>query len=151
MRLPLGTLLIWVLALAIPLQGVAGVNMLFCDANHHAASIGDANDAAQQHALRDAAAPSAQGHVMGHSEQRAPAVALVSPSQTQSAGSDALQEFAGHRCSACAACCSAFAALGNFPTVVTMETSATAVDAPLVLAPRFVTSGPDRPPRNPFA
>jgi hypothetical protein len=148
--------LVWLMVLAVPMQGMAGVAMQHC-----ARSAGQTDHAAvveaphahtptqrpvHRHDAADpAAAAQASGHVQGANS--------VSTDQAGAAGGHvkALAAEGGHHCSACAACC---AALG-MPTWVTplpLPTVAAATDPlPLVTIQSFVPAGLDRPPRIPLA
>lgn len=111
--------MLWMLALALPLQGMAAVAMLHC--GHQAPAQIDAHAG---HGLHE-------GHV--HDD------ASVTGSHTHSAG---------HSCSACAACCVALALPPAMPVLaaaLTAPTSATTLVAP---SPSFLTAGPERPPRS---
>lgn len=82
------------LAVAVPLQGLAGVTMAACGPLHGGGAIHPAETTGHDHA-----APGHDHAAMGHGEAAAsiPAGSLDG-------------DHAGHRCTACAACCSLSAA-----------------------------------------
>jgi len=133
------TLMIALLALAIPVQGVAAAAMLYCGPDHgpggnagHTAG----HDVGHGHA-RD-------GHSQAGHEQAQPAVLAAD----LAAVPDAPDQPAPAKCSVCAACCSAaaiaastllFSPPGMEPLPVLMSSS---------LSYSFITDGPLRPPRH---
>lgn len=123
--------LVWLMALAIPVQGVAAVGMLHC-----AAAPAD-----QAHALHDGHHP---GHHHAGGDQ---AEAGDDAGLSQADDGHAL----GHKCSACAACC---AGLGLPAHVAEFGKAnvAQAIALPPVAAPAGVVLGRlDRPPRPTLA
>jgi hypothetical protein len=127
-------LAVWLLALAIPLQGLAAATMLHCvplrgDASAHADQEHHGSPAAAQHAHGgDAAAHAQATGAAPHDHDGG-----VAP--------------ADHKCSACAACNvgvglpSTLAALPQPPAV------SEAHPVPATVRTAFLTSGPERPPR----
>lgn len=136
---------VWLLVLALPVQGFAASTMLLCGAGHHGAAQGaEGGHAHASHmhmAARDVAQASASP-AHDHAEQ-APA------SHDRSALSPLSSKHAKGvgKCSACAACC----------TVAFLPSTVIAFDAPalgrapaaveLITHVGFFTDGPDRPPR----
>lgn len=126
-------LLIWLLAIALPAQGVIAATMVFCGPNHHdgasAAAVAHEADAAHSH---DEAA---DGQAKSTAADETAAPDKFSPSGMQ-------------KCSVCASCCSAAAIYDTVPKVPVVEP----VDAHFAaLAPDvepFAADGPDRPPRH---
>ncbi len=127
MRPLLRTLLIWMVVLAFPLQGIAASTMLFCGPSH---------DRMQQ--ATDHSAHQDASHHLSHDD---PA----------SAGSENLPDAGGFKCSACASCCSSVALPCVALTMVTAESATSTVDEPIASVPAFLTDGPDRPPRSTLA
>lgn len=140
MRSRFRTALMWLLLLALPLQGFAAATMINCGPNHHRmasaamAATPDAHEHAasgQHHHPMDAAS---DHHDAASNDSDAPSVHHL----------DKLMKF---KCSACAACCmgaampTADVAFKAFPPAMTPDS--------LVLTSHvgFVTDGPDRPPR----
>jgi hypothetical protein len=134
-------LLVWLLALALPLQGVAAASM------RHCAPAGDAvhGQAAQAGGHGLSSAPHA--HQADHGAAHGHAAAAAAD-QAEDAPATALPEA---KCSACAACC---AALG-LPAVGVKLPSPPGADDVARPAPAgvdsFVANGLDRPPRLPRA
>ncbi len=133
----------WLLLLALPLQGFAAATMLNCGPNHHQmweASIGT-----------PAAAHEHSGHAdHQHPMDRADPGPTAASSAPDDAGSPVQQlgDLTQFKCSACAACCMGAA----LPTAALTFQSPPPTVAPgvSVLASHvgFLTDGPDRPPRH---
>jgi hypothetical protein len=128
-------LVLWLLALALPLQGAAAT--LRCGGSMH----GAAHAAASMHA-----GPAAHAEHDAHAEG------------TTGAGLASHAHPAGHAsgkapsCSACASSCCSPAALPALPTVALPEpTGGTMAAVPVVRTPVFLTDGPERPPRAALA
>lgn len=134
MRVLARCLLIWLMALAVPLQGMAAASLRHCVPSH------------QRSGTLHAAGHSHAGPSHGHHAADSAAGAAHDAGADQSAD--------GHKagkCSACAACC------------VALGLPATAVRVPVVPAdsfiailrteapPSFVPRRLDRPPRRPLA
>ena len=127
------SLLIWLLVLALPAQSVAVAAMVGCGLGHQAAVV--AGGAAQ--------VPQAHAHPHPH-----PHDADASASSGPAADATAAVAADGHKCSACAACCSAGAILNTVPSVPMPEFAALVfADWAASVAP-FAVDGPDRPPRS---
>ncbi|MDL2339530.1 MAG: hypothetical protein QFE16_16980 [Pseudomonadota bacterium] len=132
----------WLLLLALPLQGFAAATMLNCGPNHHRmmAAASTELDEAHEHT-----AAGQHHHEMGMAAGEHE-VASANPS------GDApplphLDKLVKFKCNACAVCCTGAA----MPTAAfAFEPFATAM-APESFVPTshvgFVTDGPDRPPR----
>lgn len=132
--------MLWLLALAIPVQGLAAAAMIHCGSSdqrlqdvqdvqaHHSHAHHDATD-------RSLAAAGAAEH------PHAPADA--SAAHHTSAG------LAQHQCGACGACClCSIAAMPGFALSVPAPASAVHWQvAPMRARPGFVTDLPERPPR----
>ena len=129
--------LMWLLLLALPLQGFAAATMLHCGPGHHGMAAGaavahqSADDSDHHHG--EAGHVHAATHASG-SDDHAPTAADISK----------LSKF---KCSACASCCLGLA----LPAAVTAFTTFAPADAPdfrVRIEPfGFFTDGPDRPPR----
>ena len=139
----------WLLVLALPVQGFAASTMLLCGAGHHGsaqATEGEHDHASHMHqGARD---------VFAVSESTAHNHAAQAPSSLEDSAVSPLT--AKHakvmgKCSACAACC----------TVVFLPTNVIAFTAPApshglpMVEPTtqtgFIADGPERPPRLPLA
>ena len=140
------SLLVWLLVLALPAQGLAAATMAFCGAGQH--SVETATPAAQH-------SPSAQGHAAtghfaAHDHQ---AMVPEADGQLQApadcAESHATPAAKAHQCSVCATCCS----VGALPsTVLTVPVTApvATVFATVAASVDFVAAdGLERPPRAP--
>ena len=122
-------LVVWCMAIALPLQGLAGARMLHCS---HAQALlaASAPDAATHH----------DHHAAGHHGHAAADDVTQEPS-------GALADLTPHSCSACAACCAASALPSAAPRLPQPASVPGAFAALLVSVDRFATDGPDRPPR----
>lgn len=140
------TALMWLLLLALPLQGFAAATMLNCGPNHHrmlsatpvkAPSVADVDAKVGHH-----------GHVMGMAGDHHDMVADAGSNDMPSVHHlDKLTKF---KCIACAACCLG-AALPTAPLVFTSFPPAMTTAA-FVSNPHadFLSGGLDRPPRLPL-
>ena len=132
----------WLLLLALPLQGFAAATMINCGPNHHrmlaasAVAATELHDHAMggHHQHTASAAGDVHANAANHAEYGAPSAQHL----------DKLTKF---KCSACAACCmgaalpTAALAIASFPAAMT---TAVFVSTPHV---DFLSDGPDRPPR----
>lgn len=152
--------LMWLLLLALPLQGFAAATMLHCAPNHHAAGVAAMQEpvGASMHSHAGHGAPS-HDHGASHAASHAASVshhdhgAAGAPGDA-AAPADASPAFdtaAKAKCSACASCCFG-AALPAAPIALPACVPDAAPSAvPCDEAIGFVTDGPDRPPRLPLA
>ena len=137
-------LMIALLALAIPVQGVAAATMLYCGPDHGPGTDGvhahQAAGPAQAHEAHQAH----EGHGHGVHEHAQP--------DAQDAGLTQLpgtpDQPAQAKCSVCAACCNAVAI--SSPVVLPSPPGAEPVPVlkPSTLPYSFITDGPRRPPRS---
>lgn len=157
------TLLIWLLALALPAQGVAAATMVFCGPNHHGAGpVAHAQHADAEHAHHGSAAqqypprlgashdehhgaPNGVYHGAHHAGA-AQADGASSPVEVADAPAK-FHQADSPKCSACASCCSAAAILSSAPAVAAPEFSATVFATVEPSVDPFAADGPDRPPR----
>jgi hypothetical protein len=164
------TLVIWLLVLALPAQGTAAATMAWCSPGHHSA-LGAVPQ--HDHARMESAAPAPRHlhetgeHAAGqelvsetqglqahlhHDADRAMSDAepdtVVAPGQ---APAQKLAQADQHNCSACAACCSAAAFSSNVVMVPAPQFEPTEFSSVVPSVDRFVSGGPDRPPRPPVA
>ncbi len=132
----LRTCLIWLLALALPVQGVMAATMVFCGPNHHdrASGIALAHGADAAHQLQDSHPAAADGH----------AEAKVGGDTT---APDKFAQSDMHKCSVCASCCSAAAIYDTVPKLPVLEPVAATFAALASAVEPFAAGGPDRPPR----
>ena len=115
----------WILAMALPLQGMAAVAVMGCAGHHHAAA------GASVHAHEDQAA---HGSVHAHH--------AASPTSAEAA-----PQPAGHGCSTCAACCAGFALMTAPLTMAAPETAAAVDEGSGTGAASALADAPERPPR----
>jgi hypothetical protein len=129
--------LIWLLALALPIQGLAAATMVNCAIGHE-----------HHGATPSAAAPIAialHAHGAGVAHQAHEHGAAVSDHHAaDNSGAPIL-----HKCSACAACCIGLALPSADSSAPALPlAAAVALPAPMAQAVVFLTGGPDRPPRT---
>ncbi|MBI3369858.1 MAG: hypothetical protein HY021_15825 [Burkholderiales bacterium] len=143
MQVWLRLLIVWFIAIALPVQGIAGVTMAHCGSSHE--RMGAAMEAAQhRHADHDA------GVAHHHDADVADGGAQADhDTATQAeAQSSKLSDLAQYKCSSCASCC-AGSALPSAPPRLPEPTAAPAFFVEvLVTVDAFVSDGPDRPPRT---
>ena len=133
----------WLIAVALPIQGVAAATMLHCGATHEhrqvtSTSVVHVHEQMGMHSEANAG----EGHVHHHGHDQASADAT----SADTAGHHHANGQTG--CSVCASCCSA-AALPVMPLVLASqdlaETATTVHSRPVAV---FLTDGPERPPRT---
>lgn len=161
MHRPLRLLLVWILAIALPLKGAAAIAMTLCGPAHHGggSSRVHGHAAVDGHVARHApdishrAAASGAAHAISHaaapadgdSEYGAPE---LSSNESGGAASDKAADPHSSKCSACAPCCAAAAPGVEAPGVPQLEV---ARDSDGFYAGRYagvVVALPDRPPRS---
>ena len=135
----------WLLVLALPVQGFAASTMLLCGAGHHGSAQtieGGHDHASHMHlgAQDDSAVSESPAHddaAVGASSHEGSSFSPLSGKHAKVVG----------KCSACAACCT----VAFLPTTViafTAPAPSRALEAvELTLHVGFFTDGPDRPPR----
>lgn len=139
------SLLVWLMVLALPLQGLAGTAMQHC-ADQVDRTVQRPVAAAAQHehgplvgqVVAAAAADGAHHH--GAADELE--AAALADSQHSSAPE------ADHQCSACAACCSALGLPSRVVPLTPPRVAATSNALPLLTVDSFVPAGLDRPPRS---
>ena len=142
MRSRFRSALMWLLLLALPLQGFAAVTMLNCGPNHQRMWEAALAEPAGSH---DHATRGHHQHEMstaGNHHDTASADAETDPSSVHQ-----LNKLTKFKCSACAACCIGVA----LPTAALAFASMPPAEALRFFVPAphvdFVTDGLDRPPR----
>jgi hypothetical protein len=139
----LRTAVMWLVAFALPLQGLAAATMISCGPGHNGMVAAKAapSVAVHEHATHHAAAGAA------HAEA-SPALA---DSGISAAGSTAevgkLHQLAKFKCSACAACCVATALPSSIVSFDPPKHTPILVPATAALIAPFLTGGLERPPR----
>ena len=141
---------IWLLVLAMPVQGVAALGMQHC-APTHERLVSLASSVQAPHAHANMSAPMS-AHLDAPVEAL-PAAANAAPLLATAHGEHA--EHAEHavpavdvKCSACAACCPALGLPVVAPELPDMPGAPGLAQLRLPLVPSFVPGGLDRPPRN---
>lgn len=145
MRFSLRFLIVWLMAVALPLQALASVTMLHCGPSHErmqgARSSVEA-DAVSSHVHGSSLAAAAHDHDAG----------VVSAGHAGSQSADAGQpekraDPGQYKCSACAACCSIGALPSPALAVPSPAVAPTVFFAVIPTVDAFVAAGPERPPR----
>ena len=153
--------LIWLIALAVPLQGIAAVSMAVCGPGHARMlpAAGIASSMKHDHAAHDHAAGAADHH---HGQHAAGAMHEMVADHEASSDVDASQldkrnaadklaQLAKLKCSACASCCTGAAFPASIVSFDLLKESPVFVASPIVANATFLTSGQDRPPRSSLA
>jgi hypothetical protein len=148
-------LVVWFIALALPIQGVASATMAHCGPGHQpmhvAAGTPSVPQAAQPHAAGAAHAhhqphdEGAAAHSAGHPEPAPHAAAQPGKFTGKFA------DLAKYKCSSCASCCAGAALRGAMPRVPDSEPAPTVFAEATVTVDPFASDGPDRPPRRTHA
>ena len=137
-------LLLCLLALALPLQGLAAAGMLPCAGGHLPGTHAGMN--AGMHAGDDA-------HADCHGMTVGPTTSATASSVTDAA-QDAAQDpvpAAAHKCSACAACGTGQALPASAPVLPSTGPESAPVRSFEAAAASFIASGLERPPRSHLA
>ena len=127
--------LMWLLAVALPMQGVSAATVLACGLGHHEHPASEASVHSHSHTLGHGHALVASSHDTG-AITRAPA------------GKTDLGKVTGHKCSACASCCLGAAVpaeTASFCAIQLPEVFSSLVARTL---PAYLTEGLERPPRT---
>lgn len=129
--------LMWLLAVAVPIQGAVAATMLTCGPNH--------GPAVSQGSVSHTDHTSHASHAMhDHAEQSS--VASTDRADVSTGGAD-FGKVATQKCSACASCCTAAAlpsSVLDLPVSPLPNTHLPAEQSATVI---FSTDGPERPPR----
>jgi hypothetical protein len=141
MRLSLRLLIVWLMALALPLQALASVTMLHCGPSH------ERMQGARASVEADLLSPHAHGSASHVHDGVAASAGHAGSLSGAAAQPEKPADPGKYKCSACAACCS----IGALPS------PALAVPAPAVSPTVFfavvptvgasAAAGPERPPR----
>lgn len=143
-------MLVWLMVLAVPLQGVAGTAMQHCSgAAGRAGQPPSAVAAPHEHGPMAGQAASVVAAGIDHHHGAADEPAGSAAAASQPAPASAPE--ADHQCSACAACCPALGLPAGAVPLTPPLVAATADLLLLVRVDSFVPSGLDRPPRAPAA
>lgn len=132
---------IWLLALALPAQGVMAATMVLCGPNHD--DRGSASTA-----MHD------DGHAARQQESAAHSRIVASGSHAEkmisheTAAADKFTQSGVQKCSVCASCCSAAAIHDTVPKLPVLAPAAARLSAQTAAVEPFAADGPDRPPRH---
>ena len=137
--------IVWLVALALPVQGIARTTMAHCGPSHARMHTVQPNSdrhalAAHHHGAHAAGSPhhhAATAGTTGHATAPDHAAALP----------DKLTDLGKYNCSACASCCSVCALSSSFPPIPAPEVAPTVFVTVVPSVAAFTTDGPDRPPR----
>lgn len=134
--------MMWLLLLALPLQGFAAATMLNCGPNHHRMMAAAIAEPAEAH---EHTASGQHHHEVGRADGQHDVASVDASSDARSLPH--LDKLVKFKCNACAVCCMGAA----MPTAIfAFEPFAPAM-TPESFVPTsqigFVTDGPDRPPR----
>ena len=143
--------LLWLLALALPVQGLASAAMLHCAGSHERMHglQGDAGLVAGAGAVAARLSLDVATHHGAHDHGHATMAAANDGHDLdlgRNAG-DPLTDQGKYSCSACAACCSACALSSSVTTLATPDFAPTVFAALAYAADAFAAEGPERPPR----
>lgn len=147
MQVWLRLLIVWFIALALPVQGIAGVTMAHCGQSHErmgAARATTAEPLHHQHAAGEAGVAHHHDTAVAAPADRA-GDATASPAD---APSDPLTQPGQYKCSSCASCCAGAALPGQTLRLPEPAPAPTVFAEALVTVDAFASDGPDRPPRS---
>ncbi len=154
MKIWLRLLIVCFIAVALPVQGMAGVSMAHCGSTHERMGT-DRHTPPQRHADHDAgvshqhgakaAAAAAADDMAGRAAQADPYTATAAKTP-----SDPLSDLAQYKCSSCATCCAGAALPCSTPRLPELAAAPTVFVEALVTVDALASDGPDRPPRNPL-
>ncbi len=137
MQVWLRLLIVWFIAIALPVQGMAGLTMAHCAPSHERMGAA-AQVIAHQHADQDA------GVAHHHNGDTADdAKAAQDPVK-----SDKMSNLAQYKCSSCASCCAGSALPSAMPRIPQVAAVPTVFAEAMISVDAFASDGPDRPPRN---
>lgn len=133
MRCVVRTVLVWLMALAIPVQGLAAAGMRHCGVGPGPVTVAVSGAAMQTHAY-------------AHSHSHADDGPAHDAHHAHHAHADAPD--AGHACSACAACCVSLGLPAPALRLPAPPPEAGISSLPMTRLYSFVPSGLERPPRT---
>ena len=158
MSLTWRVLLVWLVALALPLQGLAAARLQHCAPSHPAAAMVTTAAIAGHSAHADHAQGHAGGHQGGehHDEGHHGSAHGAAPGMSAAEGAQPAQDDGGSgsgtgSCSACAACCAALALFAPGPGLPESLPDTLVPQRPPLESASFFSDGLDRPPRLPRA
>lgn len=137
MQVWLRLLIVWFIAIALPVQGMAGLTMAHCAPSHERMGAA-AQVIAHQHADQDAGVAH---HHNGDAAEDAEAA-------QDPVKSDKMSNLAQYKCSSCASCCAGSALPSAMPRIPQVAAVPTVFAEAMISVDAFASDGPDRPPRN---
>jgi hypothetical protein len=137
-------LLVWLVVLAVPLQGAAAASMAFCGATHHGGgpALAAVSTSAFEHTHHGGA--DLEHHFDADVSSKA---VIADDGSSMSKAGQAVDQ----TCSVCASCCSSGAMLATLPVVPATESAPTVFTTVVPTVDAFAADGPDRPPRGVLA
>ncbi len=143
MQVWLKLLVVWLIAIALPVQGMAGVTMAHCGSSDE--RMGAAMQATQhRHADQDVGAAQ-------HHDADTPGVAKLAGHDTATqtkTQTGKLSDQAQYKCSSCASCCAGSALPSATPHLPQVKAAPAVFAEELVTVDAIASDGPDRPPRT---
>jgi hypothetical protein len=127
----LRTVLVWIVALAMPVQGLAASTMRFCGSSHER--------------MTQSAGADHHEAVTSATHDHAAAAHAANAADPDAAGK--FTDLGQFKCSVCAACCSMLALPAGFALVGDPGLANVMSPAPSVVAPSYLSEGLERPPR----
>lgn len=143
MQVWLRLLIVWFVAIALPVQGMAGVTMAHCGSSHER-MVAAAQVNAHHHAKHDAGVAH---HHDGDASHVADAADHVKVAQDP-VKSDKMSNLAQYKCSSCASCCAGSALPSAMPRIPQVAAAPAVFAEEMVSVDAFASDGPDRPPRT---
>lgn len=146
MRIWFRLLIVWCMAVALPVQGVAGTTMTHCGLSHE--RMGVAMEAAQhRHANQEVGAAHHHDTQAEDDAVHADRADHASASAGKARAAK-LCDLAQYKCSSCGSCCAGFALPSAVPHLPEAAAEPAAFDEVMVTIDAFASDGPDRPPRS---
>jgi len=132
--------IVWLIALALPAQGLASATMAHCGPSHErmqATQVG----AGHHHGFDAGVSFHSHGAQTADAADHSPATAHGAYQP------DKFSDLGQYKCSSCASCCAGVALPSVMPRVAAPDLTATYCGAAVFAIGAFATDGPDRPPR----
>jgi hypothetical protein len=137
MQVWLRLLIVWFVAIALPVQGIAGVTMAHCGQSHERTGL------AVQASHHDTG--SAHHHDAGTADHMHQADHAAAPQASSQPGKSSHP--GQHKCSSCASCCAGSALPSAIPRLPEPTAAPAVFVEEMVTVDAFASGGPDRPPR----
>jgi len=142
MQVWLRLLIVWFVAVALPVQGMAGATMAHCGPSHE--RMGAAMEAS-----RHGQAAHETGAAHHHDDTAASAGQADHATVTQAKAQPRnLSDLGQFKCSSCASCCAGFALPAATPRLPESAPAPAVFAEEMVTVDTFASDGPDRPPRR---